>query len=547
MKSIEEFLSDLDSLDIKLWVEGDRLRYNAPKGSMTSTILSQIKECKAEIVKFLVAKQVFNDPKYEEIKSVNRDKLFPLSFAQSSLWLLEQIQPNTFTYNETVGLKIIGSLSIETLEQSINEIVRRHEILRTNFRQIDEQPVQIIHPNLIINLPIVDLCQLPESRKKVEIKQFILELSQQVFDLVRDLLLRFTLFQISDQEYILFFAIHHMICDGWSLGIFVQELSILYETFSHQKHSPLSELPIQYADFAVWEKQWQKKDNFNRQINYWKKQLSKPFQRLKLPIDKSQSNVSTNQDNIQFLSLSRELSEALKVLSLQERATLFMTLVVAFNTVLYFHSDSEDVLIGTDVANRNLPETEELIGFFVNQLVLRTDLGGNPTFRELLARVRQVTLEAYANQDLPFGKLVEILNPERASNGTSFFQVKIMLRNFPLPSLQLEGLTVDFIKLSNGTSKLDLFLSLEDKADGIGGFMEYNQQLFNLKTIQKILTQFEAVLTHIVRQPECKLDKLIIMLSEEEKQQKITEEEKLEKTSLQKLVNLKRKAIAKAN
>jgi len=547
MKPIEEFLSDLDSLDIKLWVEGDRLRYNAPKGIMTSTILSQIKEYKAEIVKFLVAKQVFNHPKYEGIKSVNRDKPFPLSFAQSSLWLLEQIQPNTFTYNETVGLKIIGSLNIETLKQSINEIIRRHEILRTNFLQIDEQTVQIIHPELIIDLPKLDLSQLPRTKKETQIKQLILEQSQQVFDLVSDQLLRFTLFQISDQEYILFFAIHHIICDGWSLGIFVQELSILYEAFSYEKYSPLSELPIQYSDFAEWEKQWLKEDNFNNQINYWKKQLSKPLPQLKLPVDKSQSNVSANQDNIQFLSLSRELSKALKVFSLQEKATLFMTLVAAFITVLYFHTDSEDVLIGTDVANRNLPETEELIGFFVNQLVLRTDLGGNPTFRELLARVRQVTLEAYANQDLPFGKLVEILNPDRAFNGTSLFQVKIMLRNFPMPSLQLEDLTVDFIKLSNGASKLDLFLSLEDKPDGINGFLEYNQQLFNIKTIQKILTQFEAVLTHIVRQPECKLDKLIIMLSEEEKQQKITEEEKLEKTSLQKLVNLKCKAIAKAN
>ncbi len=547
MKPIEEFLSDLDSLDIKLWVEGDRLRYNAPKGSITSTILSQIKEYKAGIVKFLVAKQVFNNPKYEAIKSVNRDKPFPLSFAQSSLWLLEQIQPNTFTYNETVGLKIIGSLNIKALERSINEIILRHEILRTNFLQIDQQPVQIIHPNLIIDLPIVDLRQLVESRKKAQIKQSILELSQQVFDLVNDQLLRFTLFQISDQKYILFFAIHHIICDGWSLGIFLQELSILYEVFSHEKYSPLSELPIQYSDFAEWEKQWFKEDDFNNQINYWKKQLSKPLPRLKLPVDKSQSNVSTNQSNIQFLSLSRELSKALKVFSLQEKATLFMTLVAAFNTVLYFHTDSEDILIGTDVANRNLPETEELIGFFVNQLVLRTDLAGNPTFRELLARIRQVTLEAYANQDLPFGKLVKILNPERISNATSLFQAKIMLRNFPLPSLQLEGLTVDFIKLSNGASKLDLFLSLEDKPNGINGFLEYNQKLFNIKTIQKILTQFEAVLTHVVRQPDCKLDKLIIMLSEKDKQQEITEEEKLEKTSLQKLVNLKRKAITKAS
>jgi hypothetical protein len=530
MKTIEEFLVDLDSLDIKLWVEGENLCYSAPPGAMTVSHKQKIKERKTEIREFL--NEITN---YNSIQPVERNKTLPLSFAQQSVWLVQQLNPNSFAYNESIAFKILGSLNIKVLEASINEIIRRHEILRTNFIEIDGQPTQKINPYLTINLPILDLCKQEEFKLKILIEQQ----AQTKFDLACDPLFRFSLFKINTQEYILFFTIHHIICDGWSLGIFLQELSILYEAFCLGNSSPLVELSIQYADFAVWQRKYLQEELLATQINYWQKQLNNLSVLDSVTEQKELLDIK-KVENKKLFQFSQELSESIKVFSLQQKVTLFMTLLTAFKIVLYYYTNSEDSIIGTDVANRNPPETEKLIGFFVNQLVLRTDLGGNPTFKQLLNRVRQVTLEAYANRDLPFEKLVKILNPDRNLDRPPLFQAKIMFRNFPLPSLQLKNLKVNTFDICTNTNKFDLFLSLEYTSQGIGGFLEFDPQLFQVSTIEKIISQLEIILTQITINPKLTIERLQSKLKEADRQNYQVRKQNYQK----KLSSIKRKSLA---
>jgi non-ribosomal peptide synthetase component F len=338
----------------------------------------------------------------------------PLSFAQQRLWFLQQLEPDSPFYNEHGAIQLRGSLDVAALERSINEIVRRHETLRTTFEVVEGQPVQAIAPTLTLTLPVVNLCQLPESEQKAEVQRVATQQSQRTFDLVRGALLRWTLLQLGEQDYVLLVTMHHIIYDGWSFGVLVRELAALYDAFSHGKPSPLSELPIQYADFALWQRQWLTGEVLDAQLAYWKQQLGNPPPVLQLPTDYPRPAVQTFRGARTSFCVSADLTQALKVLSQNEDVTLFMTLLAAFKTLLYRYTNTEDIAIGSPVANRNRAEIEGLIGCFVNTLVLRTDLSGNPSFRELLRRVRQVALGAYAHQDLPFEQLVEVPKPQRS-------------------------------------------------------------------------------------------------------------------------------------
>lgn len=535
MKNIKEFLSYLDSLDIKLWVDGENLHYenlhySAPPGIVTANLKQKIKERKAEIKNFLSQKLANNS-----IQSREHSQFIPLSFGQQSIWLAEKINANSSAYNESKGLKITGCLNTKALEKSINEIIRRHKILRTNFVEINGQPVQKINSNLNIDLPMITLGNNPESESKMLIERQ----AKAKFDLAHEPLFRCSLFKINTQEYVLFFTIHHIIWDGWSMGIFIRELSILYEAFCLGKPSPLVDLPIQYADFAVWQRRHLQAEILATQVNYWQKQLNN-LPVLNLTTEQNKSLQNEPVETKKFFQFSQELSESIKAFSLQERVTLFMTLVAAFKTVLYYYTNSEDSIIGTDVANRNYPETEELIGFFVNQLVLRTDLGGNPTFKQLLNRVRQVTLEAYANQDLPFGKLVKILNPDRNLDRSPLFQTKIMFSNFPLPSLQLKDLQVSTFDIGTNTNKFDLFLCLESTTQGMGGFIEFDPKIFQVSTIEKIISQLKIVLTQSTINPEIAFERLQSKLKEADRQKYQVRKQSYQK----KIGSIKRKSLA---
>lgn len=467
----------------------------------------------------------------------------PLSFAQQRLWFLHQLDPASTAYNESGFVRLTGSLNIAALQQSINEIVQRHESLRTTFKIVEGQPFQVIAPSLSIILPIIDLQNLPEIEREQKIQRLITKEAKRVFDLVHEPLLRIILLRLSKTEYLVQFTLHHIVMDGWSVGVFVHELAVLYKAFCAGLLSPLPELSIQYADFALWQRQWLQTEVLEVEMAYWKQQLdSLPI--LRLPTDLPRPVVQTFRGARQSLVLPKALSEDLKVLSQQEGVTLFMTLLATFQTLLYWYTDQDDIVVGTDIANRNRSEIEGLIGFFVNQLVLRTNLSKNPSFQELLRRVRNCTLSAYAHQNLPFDKLVDALKLQRSLSRMPLFQVKFVLQSTPVASLELSGLTVSTLnQVEIGETTLDLFLSLVETEQGIEGFLEYDIDLFHASSIVRILKHFETLLTTVVRQPEVRLNELVKILAEIDNEQRVFDKTKLKETHYQKFKNVQRKVI----
>lgn len=438
----------------------------------------------------------------------------PLSFAQQRLWLLQQVDRDNWAYNEHGGIQLKGSFDVAALERSLNEIVRRHESLRTTFKLVEGgQPVQVITPSLSVPLAIVNLCELSEAEQKTEVQRRATEQSQRAFDLEQSPLLRWTLLQLDRQDYRLLVTMHHIIYDGWSFGVLVRELAALYEAFSQGNSSPLAELSIQYADFAVWQQQWLNGEVLDAQLAYWQQQLdnSPPF--LQLPTDYPRPAVQTFRGAKTSFSLAADLTQALKALSQEAEATLFMTLLAVFNILLYRYTGSEDIVVGSPIANRNRAEIEGLIGCFVNTLALRTDLSGNPTFRELLGRVRQVALGAYAHSDLPFEKLVEVLQPQRSLSYTPLFQVMFALQNTPMSALELPGVTVSLLEKNSGTAKFDLSLYVEETASGLIATLEYNTDLFESVTIARIVGHLQQLLKEIVANPHQHLHDLPLLTS----------------------------------
>src|SRR4028118_1433592 len=462
MKPIDEFLSELSCLDVKLWADGDCLRYRAPKETLTLDLLVQLRECKAEILAFLHKANAATCSNLPPLLPAPRDKDFPLSFAQQRLWFLDQLEPNSSAYNIPAAYRLVGDLNVAVLLQSLNEIVQRHEILRTTFTAIDGKPIAIIAPNLTLKLPVLDLQNLPEIQRNAEVLRLAEVEAQQPFDLAQGPLLRATLLKLSAAEYVVLFAMHHIISDGWSVGVLLREIATLYEAFSSNKPSPLPELSIQYADFADWQHRWLQGEVLQAQLSYWQQQLAgaPPVFNLKKIATKLPTLPQKNTGD--SFVLPAKLSEKLKTLSRKEEVTLFMTLLAAFQTLLYRYTNQDDIVVGTDVANRNRGETEPLIGFFVNLLVLRTSLSGNPTFRELLRRVRQVALDAYAHQDLPFAKLVEAVRPDRTASTTPLFQVLFVLQNTPMPTWEFSDLTLTPLEFDTGKAKFDLVLFMEE-------------------------------------------------------------------------------------
>ncbi|MEH2382484.1 MAG: condensation domain-containing protein [Nostoc sp.] len=453
----------------------------------------------------------------------------PLSFAQQRLWFIHQIDPGNLFYNELGIIQLIGALDVVALEQSFNQIVQRHEALRTTFEMVEDEPVQVIHPIPTANVTITleNVCKLPEGQRNTEVQRLIIEESQRTFDLIRGPLLRCTLLRVGEQEHILLFTIHHIVSDGWSIGLLVRELAALYEAFSTGKPSPLPELPIQYADFAVWQRQWMQGEVLHAQLAYWKKQLGNNLPVLQLPTTRPRAEVKTNRGATSFFVISPNLSKALQALSREEGVTLFMTLLAGFQVLLQRYTNQDDIVVGTDIANRNRAEIEALIGFFVNLLVLRTDLSGNPTFRELLKRVRQVALGAYAHQDLPFAQLVKALQPERnLSNSSPLFQVLFVLQNTPLPTLELPGLTLSFLEAENKIARFDLALFLTETEQGILGRWQYNADIFDATTITSLTDHFQKLLNSIISQPDTRIGNLEMLTEAERKQQAMQKQER---------------------
>ncbi|WP_193200007.1 non-ribosomal peptide synthetase, partial [Nostoc sp. MG11] len=449
-----------------------------------------------------------NVPKLEAFP---RNRQLPLSFAQQRLWFLNQLQPDDIAYNMPLAVKLQGQCKLNILEQSLSEIIRRHEALRTNFITENGQPVQIIHPADSWQMAMIDLQHLPLTEQEIEIQRLATAEAQKPFALETDLLLRASVLVLSDTEHILLLTMHHIVSDGWSMGIFTQELATLYPAYCGGQPNPLPELPLQYVDFACWQRQWLQGEVLEKQLDYWRQQLAAAPALLELPTTRPRPAIQTTNGASYDFSLSLDLSQSLTQLSQQAGVTLFMTLLAAFDILLYRYSGQTDILVGTPIANRNRTEIEGLIGFFVNTLVLRTDLSGQPNFTQLLNRVREVALGAYAHQDLPFELLVEAIQPQRSLSHTTLFQVMFVLQNTPVTDIELPELTLSPVTVDISTVNFDLILNVTETETGLVGSWEYNTDLFDDAAIARMAGHFQTLLEGIVANPEQRIAELPLL------------------------------------
>ena len=528
---IKQFLAELQSLGVKIWADDGRLRSRSPKGVLTPTLRQTVRERKAEILAFLEPATTRSKP---TIQPVPRDQTLPLSFAQQRLWFLAQLEGTSASYNIPTVLRLEGPLDEEALRWSLNEIRRRHEILRTTFPQKNGQAHQEIadclHP---FSLSLIALDDLPAIRQEAEVERLATQEVTQPFDLAEGPLWRVTLLRLSEECHVLLLTTHHIISDAWSTGILVRELTALYRAYTSRefrsKPDVLPELEIQYADFTVWQRAWLTGEVLNEHLAYWKKQLADAPPLLMLPTDHPRPAVQSFRGDHSTFTLSKELTESLKQLSQQQNCTLFMTLQAAFALLLSRYSSQacpdngrDDILIGTPIANRQEKEIEPLIGFFINTLVLRNDLSGNPTFLEFQQRVRQVALDAYQQQALPFELLVESLQPERTLSHNPLFQVMFDLQNTRQESFELGDVTISRMDVSFPMANFDLSLGMEERDEGLMGEWEYSTDLFERATIERMTTHFQTLLEGIVANPSQPIAQLPL-LTERERHQLLVE------------------------
>jgi amino acid adenylation domain-containing protein len=452
------------------------------------------------------------------ILPVPRNGDLALSFAQQRLWFFDQLAPGLPVYNIPAAVRLKGPFNLAALEQSLNEIVKRHESLRTTFGKVDGRPIQVIAPTLTARLPVIDLRTLPPSEREAEVRRLVTAEARIPFDLSQGPLFQGTVLRLGEDEHVGLLTIHHIVSDGWSTGILIREVTELYLAFCAGLSSPLPALPIQYADFAHWQRQWLKGEVLETQIAYWKKQLAGAQADIDLPADHPRPAVQTFPGAHQSLVLPKHLQEGFKALSRQEGVTQFMTLLAAFKVLLHRYTSQDDVIVGTPIANRNRLETEGLVGCFVNVLVMRTDLSGNPRFRELLRRVREVCLGAYGHQDLPFDRLVEELHVQRDLSRNPLFQVMFVLHNTPLRTVELPGLTLSPVEGDSETAHFDLTLQIADTDQGLTAAFVYNTDLFEAATIARMLGNFHTLLEAVVADPERRVADLPLLTEAERRQ-----------------------------
>ena len=491
-----------------------------------------------QIEQGLRTQQVVKTP----IVPVPRTQPLPLSFAQQRLWFLDQLESQNTTYLMPLAVRLQGNLNVRVLQHSLQEIVQRHECLRTTFTTYAGQPVQIIHDNIDIPIAHIDLQGLPGPQQASLVAHVVEEGTQYPFHLNRGPLLRGSLLRIDEEEHIFMIVMHHIISDAWSLGIIVHEFAVLYTAFTQDKPSPLAPLPIQYADFAAWQQNWLRGEVLDALASYWKKQLSEATP-LALPTDRPPDQIKSARGAQHPFTLPATLSQALITLSNQEKVTLFMTLLAAFQTLLYRYSDQTDSVIGTDIANRTHEESEKLIGFFVNLLVLRTDLSGKPSFRALLQRVRRVILDAYAYQDLPFEKLIDELRLERTTRQTPLVRALFVLQNTPMPPLELPGIVISPLNIELNTAKFDLVTFMWEEKGTLVGMLNYRTDAFDAHTIETLAIRFEALLHAIIAQPDKSID-LLNLSSASELQEEANKETSDHEMNRRKLKIARRKDIA---
>jgi amino acid adenylation domain-containing protein len=476
--------------------------------SPTNLSLSNISEAKRSLLEKYLRGEIQQQPASPRtITPRPPGSPLQLSFSQERLWFLDQLNPNSAVFNVPLAVRLTGAIDPDALKRSVNEIVRRHDVLRTTFSTVDGRPELVVTPKLNVYLSLVDLASDPKSEREARARALMREEEQRPFDLTQGPLIRTTLLRLDEQDHFFLVNMHHIVSDGWSLVLFFRELSAIYGAFSRGEQSPLAEVPIQYADYAAWQREWLQGSVLQKQLSYWKDQLCGELPVLDLPTDRPRPEVQTFKGAREWLVLSEPLTASVLALGQREGVTLFMTLLAAFKVLLYRYTGQQDVIVGSPIANRPQTETELLLGFFLNNLALRSDLSGNPTFREMLARVRTKALEAYAHQDVPFEKLIDALKPERDLSRTPIFQVYFNLFNFA-EEIKLPGSdrTVSFVEAwaqsEEELSKFDLTLYAGLQGRELKLALVYNTDLFDAATIALMLSHFNSLLEGAVADPE---------------------------------------------
>ncbi len=518
MKPIQDWLAELDAADIQIWLEREgqgespRLRCNAPKGVLTPEMKAQLSARKAEVIAYL---QVIPT----EIRPQPRPERIPLSFAQQRLWFLDRLEGGKSTeYNLFSPWQIDGPLDESALDKALQEIRRRHEILQTNFREIDGEVQQVIESEDCWSLPQVDLQHLPASEQAAEVQKRLQQEEQTPFDLAGDALMRGCLLKLSSQSHVLLLTFHHIVFDGWSNGVFWREFVALYRAFRARQPSPLSPLSIQYADYAILQRQWLQGAEFDRQLQYWQQEFASLPSPLELPSISSKPLEETGGGGRYTFEIGSELTQELRQLGRTVGTTLFMTVLTAYAILLYRYSDGEDLTIGIPTASRNHKEIEPLIGFFVNTLALRFNLAGNPSFRTFVSQVRRKVLAAQDHQDLPFEKLVEVLQPDRDRSHSPLFRVMFVLQRQTVGSLPIEELTITSLPSTQVTETFDLSLFLTETEQELRGIWEYDRARFDEEAMERLTGHWQTLLRGIVASPDRAIGQFPLLMTTEEEQ-----------------------------
>jgi len=510
MDTIVRFVNAFRRSGVTFSIKEQELRYEAPKGVLSSAQLAEIRVRKSEIVEFLTRAQQHDAESIPLVRAGRQDNV-PLSYAQERLWILEQIEKLGSAYHLLATVHLSGCLDPVALDRAFAALIERHQVLRTRFGVVDGEPIQLIDPPAGIGIATDDLSKFPPNEQQEELRRRIGKIKGEPFDLEHGPLFRVSLLKLSETKHVVLMGMHHIISDGGSTGVLTREVGALYKAFAQGKPSPLPPLPVQYADYAIWQREWLQGDVLDRQLNYWRDRLQGAPAALDLPTDRPRPAAQSYRGASHSFVLPKDLSAAVAQFSQHEGVTLFMVLLAAFKIVLSRWSGQADIVVGTPTAGRPRRELEGLIGFFLNVLALRTDLSGDPSFQELLGRVKQGALGAYENQDVPFEKLVEVLQPVRDLSRQPVFQVLFALQNVPRESLRLPGLTLRSGGDEQTTAKFDLSIYLRETAQGLRGVIEYATDLFDAATIERLAGHFGALLERIVVDPAAKLSTLSLL------------------------------------
>lgn len=520
VNDIAVLLASLRALKVTLLVRDGKLVSQGAQGALTPEWQSLIRQNKAAILDYLnqASAQAQLVESIPPLLPVSRDQLLPLSFAQQRMWILDQMDPGSAAYHIAIQLRLHGTIDVAALRLCFDHLLQRHESLRTTFIDQDGVPHQVIASEPVFSFPLTDLSQISEEERETHTRELVLQDAQAAFDLQKGPLLRASLIRLAGQEHILLCTAHHIITDGWSMGVLMNEMAMLYAAFVSGQPSPLPQLDLQYADFAHWQRQWLSGAVLAQQLDFWRRNLDGAPPLLSMPFDRPRPLVQSTRGASHRFQLSAELTSRLHGICRQSGSTLFMALLAAFNVLLARYSGQTDILVGSPIANRNRAETEGVVGFFVNTLVFRTRMDDDPPFSTLLERVRANALDAYAYQDVPFEQLVEMLKPPRHTGHTPLFQVMLVLQNTPTIEMALPGLRLQQEQFGTAAAKFDLTLELHETGGQIAACFDYNTDLFDPATVARLARHFCNLLQGIVTDPASRIQALPLMDVAEQEQ-----------------------------